>query len=277
MTKTNHKSGLILIKYGGNAMQDDDLTHNIISKVATLGEKGYKVVMVHGGGPFIEDILDLAGIGWEFAEGHRKTSGEAMKYIEMALKGHVNGKLVRLLNEQGLKAVGLSGKDGHIIKVRKRYPTDYKGNKIDIGFVGDVERIKPSLPRLLVRNGYIPVISTISMGSEDGLDYNVNADMFAGFLAGVMKVEHFIMLTDVDGLMKDPSDPSSLITEVNVSEMDDLYKDVIKGGMIPKTEACETAVELGAASALIINGTKPERLLESVTKSQNLIGTRFVK
>jgi acetylglutamate kinase len=233
-------------------------------------------VLVHGGGPFIENNLKLAGIETEFVGGHRKTTREAMKYIEMALKGHVNGKLVRLLNDLGMKAVGLSGKDGNMVTVEKRFHTDNHGNKSDIGFVGNVKTIDPSLLEILLQNDYLPVVSTISAG-EDGEDYNVNADMFAGYLAGSLKVNHFIMLTDVDGLLKDPSDPSSLITEIKLGEMDNKYQDIITGGMIPKTEACKTALKKGAGNALIINGTKPERLLESIKPGEDIAGTRFVK
>ena len=276
MMKKKGQADVILIKYGGNAMKDDAVTRELLKKVYALSQKGYHVVIVHGGGPFIEDTLKLAGIETEFVEGHRKTTGEAMKYIEMALKGHVNSKLVKMLNQLGMKAVGLSGKDGKMVQVEKRYHTDQEGKQVDIGYVGNIKTIDTSLLGLLLSNDFIPVVSTISSG-EDGEDYNVNADMFAGYLAGVLRAKHFIMLTDVDGLMKDPSEPSSLIREIKVTEMEALYQDVIKGGMIPKTEACKTAIEFGAKAALIINGKKPERLLESLKESKDIQGTRFVK
>jgi acetylglutamate kinase len=148
---------------------------------------------------------------------------------------------------------------------------------VDIGYVGDIKTIDTTLIKILLSNNFVPVVSTISSGEDDGEDYNVNADMFAGYLAGVLEVKHFIMLTDVDGLMKDPSESSSLIREIKVTEMEALYQDVIKGGMIPKTEACKTAIEFGAEAALIINGKKPERLLESLKESKDIQGTRFVK
>ncbi|MCF8336233.1 MAG: acetylglutamate kinase [Bacteroidales bacterium] len=277
MKKANQPAGVVLIKYGGNAMLDDAMTRELLNEVSELTKKGHHVVLVHGGGPFIEENLKLAGINTEFVEGHRKTTGEAMKYIEMALKGHVNSKLVRMLNELGMKAVGLSGKDGRMVQVEKRYHTDQAGTKVDIGYVGNIKQIDASLLDILLGNDFIPVVSTISSG-EDGADYNVNADMFAGSLAGALKAKHFIMLTDVDGLLKDPSEPASLIREIKISEMDNLYEEeVIKGGMIPKTEACKTAIENGAESALIINGKKPERLMESIKETKNIQGTRFVK
>ncbi len=266
----------MLIKYGGNAMLDDSITRKIISKVCELVQDGYQVVLVHGGGPFIEDNLKLAGIDTEFVAGHRKTTGEAIKYVEMALKGHVNSKLVRLLNEQGLKAVGLSGKDGHMVTAEKRFHIDQAGKQIDIGFVGNIKAIDPTLLNLLLQNDYLPVVCTISAGT-DGYDYNVNADLFAGYLAGALKVYQFVMLTDVDGLMEDPSDMHSLITEMHIDQLGKLHKDIVKGGMIPKTEACKTALENGAESAMIINGTKPERLLEGIHKTSGFYGTKFVK
>jgi len=274
--KADQHAGVILIKYGGNAMLDDEVTHELLKEASELVKKGYRVVMVHGGGPFIEDNLKLAGIESEFIEGHRKTTGEAMKYIEMALKGHVNSKLVKIFNQLGMKAVGLSGKDGKMVEVKKRYHIDEEGKQVDIGYVGDIRTIDITLLNVLLSNDFVPVVSTISSG-EDGEDYNVNADMFAGYLAGVLEAKHFIMLTDVDGLMKDPSDPSSLIREIKITEMEGLYQEVIKGGMIPKTEACKTAIENGAEDALIINGKKPERLLESIREASDILRTRFVK
>lgn len=276
MSKVKGHEGVILVKYGGNAMLDDTVTRDLLKEVYELSGKGFHVVMVHGGGPFIEDNLKLAGIETEFIEGHRKTTGEAMKYIEMALKGHVNSKLVKMLNQLGMKAVGLSGKDGKMVQVEKRYHTDQEGKQVDIGYVGNIRTIDTSLLDLLLSNDFVPVVSTISSG-EDGEDYNVNADMFAGYLAGALKAKHFIMLTDVDGLMKDSSNTSSLIREIKITEMEGLYQEVIKGGMIPKTEACKTAIENGAEDALIINGKKPERLLESIREASDILGTRFVK
>ncbi len=276
MMKAKGQADVILIKYGGNAMKDDEITRDLLKEVYELSRKGYHVVIVHGGGPFIEDTLKLAGIETEFVEGHRKTTGEAMKFIEMALKGHVNSKLVKMLNQLGMKAVGLSGKDGKMVEVEKRYPTDQEGKKVDIGYVGNIRSIDTTLLNILLSNDFVPVVSTISSG-KDGEDYNVNADMFAGYLAGVLEAKHFIMLTDVDGLLKDPSEPSSLIREIKITEMEALYQDVIKGGMIPKTEACKTAIENGAEAALIINGKKPERLQESLKETKEIQGTRFVK
>ena len=273
---TNEKQQVLVIKYGGNAMLDDQITSGILDQVAEFSTTGYRVVIVHGGGPFIEDNLKMAGIESEFVGGHRKTTEEAMKYIEMALKGHVNSKLVRLLNKKGLKAVGLSGKDGDMVRVRRRYHTDEQGQQVDIGYVGDMESIDVKLLNLLLDQHYVPVVSTIATGPE-GNDYNVNADMFAGHLAGALHADRFVMLTDVDGLMKDIEDPTSLIRQLPISEIDQLSGSVIRGGMIPKTKACQVAIEEGAASAIITNGTKPDDLRNSILNPKQARATVFVK
>ena len=274
--KKKIKEERILIKYGGNAMLDEELTARIVKEIANLEKTGYEVIVVHGGGPFIEDNLKLAGIESKFIEGHRRTSEEAMKYIEMALKGHVNSKLVKLLNKQSTKAVGLSGKDGNMVKVTKRYHIGEQGKEIDLGYVGDVNKIDTSLLELLLKNAYIPVVSTIASGG-DGNDYNVNADMFAGHLAGALKVTTMIMLTDVDGLLRNPDKPESLIKELKTGEIDKLKENSIKGGMIPKTEACKIAVENGAGSAFIINGTKPDTIQGCLTNISETKATRITK
>lgn len=272
----NNQNKVIVVKYGGNAMLDDGVTSGIIEKLATLMHSGYRLLVVHGGGPFIEETLKMAGLESEFVAGHRRTTEEAMKYIEMALKGHVNSRLVRMLNAMGLQAVGLSGKDGGMVRVTRRYHTNEKDEKVDIGLVGDVEHIDATLLNLLMDRGYVPVVSTISSG-KDGYDYNVNADMFAGHLAGALKAAHFVMLTDVDGLMRDVNDPATLITSLRHDEIEALKGSTIKGGMIPKVRACEIALEEGAASAVITNGTRPEALLESILAPQKARATRFLR
>lgn len=258
-------------------MLDDAITEKIIEKIRDLSQMGHRIVLVHGGGPFIEENLKMAGIESDFVEGHRRTTSEAMKYIEMALKGHVNSKLVRLLNGRGLKAVGLSGKDAGMVTVSRRMHQKEDGQSVDIGFVGDVQEVDVALPELMLSRHYIPVVSPVAAGS-DGLDYNVNADMFAGHLAGALKADHFVMLTDVDGLMRDPGNPDSLIKTLSIGEeMKELYNDVIKGGMIPKTEACKIALENGARSALITNGTKPDSLIPGIQDANSVKGTVLKK
>lgn len=265
----------IVIKYGGNAIIDTELTKELLGKIVTLQKQGYKIVIVHGGGPFIKQNLELAGIKSEFVGGQRKTDSKAMKYIEMSLKGEVNGNLVRELNLLGAKAVGLSGKDGQLAIASKRYHYDEDKKEIDIGQVGDVKEISTEIIELLLKNNYIPVITSIATG-EDGLDYNINADNFAGFLAGALNADELILLTDIDGLMVNPEDETTIITELKIDEIEKLKGDVIKGGMLPKTEACKFAVENGAARALILNGTKPA-LIETAVKDKKVLGTTITK
>ncbi len=269
------KSKPIVIKYGGNAIVDPELTSELLGKIVKLNKAGYKIVIVHGGGPFIKQNLELAGIKSEFIGGQRKTDSKAMKYIEMSLKGEVNGNLVREINLLGAKAVGLSGKDGQLAIAKKRYHYDEDKNEVDLGQVGDVEQISTDIIDLLLENNYIPVVTSIASGG-DGIDYNINADNFAGFLAAALNADELILLTDIDGLMMDPEDSSTIITDLKISEIEGLKGKVIKGGMMPKTEACKYAVDNGAERAIILNGTKPN-LIEDAVVDKKVIGTVITK
>jgi len=271
---TNSEKPILLFKYGGNAMTNNKLKKQVISAILALKSKGYQVVIVHGGGPFIEKALSNAKIVSEFIDGHRKTSTEALEHIEMALKGQVNGSIVSLINRMGQRAVGLSGKDGGFVTAEKRIYqriTAEKTEDIDLGQVGDVLEIDTKLIQLLLQNDYIPVVTCLAM-DKDGNDYNINADMFAGELAGALKVKDYIILTDVDGLLMDKDDSDSLISELRIVEIKKLVeKRIIQGGMLPKMESCAKALSKGAAAARIINGTKPEQIS---WLSQNLaVGT----
>lgn len=252
-------------------MLSERLKQSVVQNIWKLCSKGYRVVLVHGGGPFIRRMLELVEIESEFIEGHRKTTPEALRYIEMALKGEVNGSLVGLLNEAGMKAVGLSGKDGRMVRAGKRYHhSTENGQEIqhDLGQVGDVEHVDTTLLDTLLENDYLPVVTCIA-SDEAGNDYNINADMFAGSLAGALRASHYLVLTDVDGLLRDIGDPSSLIRKLKLEELEPLFGSVIKGGMIPKLESCELALRQGARSARIINGTRPESILEAVNKDKS--------
>ncbi len=264
------KDRIILIKFGGNAMKDDKIKVNVIENICRLKQQGYKVVLVHGGGPAIKEMLSMAGKESEFVGGHRKTDEESIGYVEMALKGQVNGELVKLINSKGEQAVGLSGKDGTTVQALKRYHKEKKKGKvkvIDLGQVGDVEVIDPSLIELLIDNDYIPVIAPIGCG-EDFQDYNINADMFAGHMAAALDAGHFVVLTDVDGLMKDKDDPNTLIKEISREEVKNEIGGIVQGGMIPKTESCIAALEGGVAHAYIINGMKKDILTEVFTEKK---------
>ncbi|MBZ0241788.1 MAG: acetylglutamate kinase [Bacteroidales bacterium] len=270
----NSEKPILLFKYGGNAMTNNKLKKQVLSAIIALKSQGYQVVIVHGGGPFIEKALSNAKIVSEFIDGHRKTSTEALEHIEMALKGQVNGSIVSLINSMGHHAVGLSGKDGGFVtaekRVYRRITTD-KTEELDLGQVGDVLEIDTKLIHLLLQNDYIPVVTCLAMDKE-GNDYNINADMFAGELAGALKVKDYVILTDVDGLLMDKDDPESLISELRVNEIEKLVEQkIIQGGMLPKMESCAKALSKGASTAKIINGTKPEQIS---WLSQNLaVGT----
>ncbi|UII32104.1 acetylglutamate kinase [Fulvivirga ulvae] len=276
MEEKNSKSKpIIVIKYGGNAMVSENLQRAVLKNICTLKSQGYAVVIVHGGGPFIQEILDQVDIKSEFIHGHRKTSPEALRYVEMALKGRVNGEVVNLINSLGQTAVGLSGRDGKIITA-KRYYHEHNDNgnitRTDLGQVGEVSQIDPRLIYLLLEQDFIPVITCIAT-DEEGNSYNINADLFAGSLAGHLNAQVFGVLTDVDGLMRDINDSDSLIREISLQNIKQFIDEgVIKGGMIPKTDACRLAVEKGASRATIINGKKPEQILSLMDENQS-IGT----
>jgi acetylglutamate kinase len=254
---------IILFKYGGNAMTNQILKSKILENICSLKDKGYKVVIIHGGGPFIKETLKVANIESDFVDGLRKTTPEAMEYVEMVLKGKVNGSLVSIINEMGYKAVGLSGKDGQTVVAKKHMHEHKKNGKVelvDLGQVGDVESVDTSLIELLLKNDYIPVITCIA-SDKKGLDYNINGDLFAGHIAGALSAEQYIILTDVDGLMLDKDNPESLIHELKVAKIDHLKAiKCIQGGMIPKMDSCEIALAKGAKLARIINGTIPEQI-----------------
>ena len=268
------KKKRILIKYGGNAMTSDELKKEIAAIIAQVSKAGVEVVLVHGGGPFINKALEAAGIVSEFFDGQRHTSAEALAHIEKALKGDVNSSLVGLLNRNGLRAVGLSGKDGMMVTAEKRWHTGIGGEsngvgtreneaRIDLGQVGNVIAVDPLLINLMLSNGYIPVIACIASDTA-GNDYNINADMLAGHIAAALKADEYIVLTDVDGLFRNFPDAGSLIREIGLSDLPVLYRDVVRGGMIPKVQSCEIAVKGGVGRAVMLNGTKPALIRELV-------------
>lgn len=246
-------------------MTNQSLKIKVLEAICSLKKKGYQVLIVHGGGPFIQLTLEEVKIESEFIDGLRKTTPEAMEYVEMALKGKVNGSLVSIINKMGYKAVGLSGKDGQSV-MAKKHLHEHKVNGqvelVDLGQVGDVAGIDTSLIELLLQNEFIPVITCVASDKE-GSDFNINADLFAGHLAGALSAEQYIILTDVDGLRRDKDNPSSIIRKLKVAEIEEL-KEVkcIQGGMIPKMDSCVIALERGAKLARIINGTVPDQIAQ---------------
>lgn len=261
----------ILIKYGGNAMKDPALQASLLEKIAQLHHVGNEIVLVHGGGPFIGTMMERLGMKYEFIGGHRKTDPATMEVVQMVLKGQVNSELVRILLKHGVKAVGISGKDARMVTASKREMSNAKGDRIDLGQVGDVAEVDARLIHALLRNKFMPVIAPISIGA-DFTDFNVNADICAGAIAGALHVDQFFLLTDVDGLMQDKDDPSTIMHELTVSEINQLQTGVIQGGMLPKVDACLIALEEGAKTCRILNGTKPDQLLDALLGSTD-VGT----
>ena len=268
----------VVLKYGGNAMTDQQIKETLIEHICLLKQKNLNIVIVHGGGPFIKQSLEEARIESEFIDGQRKTSVRALERVEMTLKGKVNGNLVNLINKHGATAVGLSGKDGKLVIAEKRYHTRTTGGTtetMDLGQVGNVRQVNTKLLRLLLKHDYLPVITCIA-SDEQGNDYNINGDIFAGHIAAAMEADEFIVLTDVDGLMRNIDDPDSVLSRISFDEIDTLIAGgIIRGGMIPKIEACKTSLEHGARRARIINGTKPAQLLEILENKQT--GTLITK
>lgn len=265
----------IVLKYGGNAMTDERIKKRLLEIIASLIKQSHKIIIVHGGGPFIKQALEKAKITSEFIDGQRKTSVEALIEVEKTLKGSVNGDLVKILNKNNCKAVGLSGKDGKTVIAKKRFHLTKDNQNIDLGQVGDVKIVDTKLIDLLIENDFTPVITCIASDTE-GNDYNINGDNFAGYIAGALKADEFLVLTDVDGLLMNVDDPDSLIGKIHTHELNKLYEEgIIKGGMIPKLEACKMALLNGASSCRIINGTKPDQLLEMFDGKN--IGTQIIK
>lgn len=267
----------VLIKYGGNAMVDPDLQKRIIHSISELHQRDVNVVIVHGGGPFIKAELESAGVRSEFVAGQRVTTPEAIAHVEKALRGVVNAKLISIFNSEGVKAVGLSGKDAAMVLGEKRQfqeTVDGQTRTVDMGRVADIRSVDTTLLEILIQNKYIPVIACIATDTE-GIDYNVNADMMAGHIAGALSVDQYIVLTDVDGLMADINDPGSLFHTLSIEELEELrQKGIIKGGMIPKLESCEIAIQGGAGSCRILNGTKPNTLLQLLEGEE--VGTEII-
>lgn len=254
---------LLVFKYGGNAMTDNNVREAVVKAILKLRAEGYKITVVHGGGPFIKKALAKAAIASEFVDGQRKTSIEAMQVVEETLKGRVNAELIGLFNKHGGRAVGLSGKDGPTVTAEKRMHVSRQNGtavRVDLGRVGDVVKVDPTLLHLLINSGYLPVITCIA-ADENGDAYNINGDNFAGRIAGALQADRFVVLTDVDGLMRDIRLPDSLISRASQRDIAAMQTDgTIQGGMIPKTNACIAALKAGARSAQIINGTKPESI-----------------
>ena len=270
----------IVIKYGGNAMINEELKHKVMEDVSLLKYVGMRPVIVHGGGPDITQFLKKVGKQSAFVSGLRVTDEETVEIAEMVLDGKVNSDIVNMLNCRGVKAVGLSGKDAGLIKASKKLATVYdeagKQANVDIGYVGQVAAIDTSILDTLLDNGYIPVIAPIGVG-DDGESYNINADYVAAEIAGALKAEKLLLLTDTEGVYKDFEDKDTFISTLTVAEAKKYIKTgIISGGMIPKIEACLKSIESGTNKVHIIDGRQPHSIILELLTSSG-IGTQVIK
>jgi acetylglutamate kinase len=261
-----YNNKIIVVKYGGNAMINEDLKSAVMGDIVLLSLIGIKVVLVHGGGPEISEALEKMGKKTEFVNGLRVTDGETAEVVQMVLAGKINKSLVNLIGHTGGRAIGLCGLDGQMIKAKT---LDEK-----LGFVGDITEINAAPILDVLDKGYIPVVSTI--GCDDGGNvYNINADTAAARIAAELKAESLINMTDIVGILRDKNDPSSLITQINVSEAPQLMREgVISGGMIPKVSCCIEAIRRGVKKVFIIDGRIPHAILIEVLTDEG-IGTMF--
>jgi acetylglutamate kinase len=250
----------VVIKYGGAAMEQESLREAFARDVVLLKYVGLNPVVVHGGGPEITDYMRRLGLEVEFVQGLRVSDEETVEIAKMVLVGKLNKDIVLRLNRHGQPAVGLCGDDGSLFTVKKRMVADSDGEVHDIGFVGEIERVDVNVLNHVAAD-YIPVVA--SVGADDkGRSYNVNADEAAGAVASALGAYKVIFLTDVEGWLEDPGDPSTLVSETDVSRIrDGIAKGRVGGGMLPKLEACVRAVESGVGSAHIVDGREPHSLL----------------
>ena len=278
--KTFH-SKTFVIKYGGAAMVDNNLMQDIIKDFILLRYIGINVVVVHGGGPEITSFLQKVGKETTFVNGLRVTDKETMDAVQMSLVGKTNQNIVSKINHFGGKAVGLSGADSNIIQARKKMmetildPETKQEKKVDLGFVGDIERIDSSLVNLLNQNGYIPVIAPIGVGI-DGEHYNINADEVASEIAVSLKADKLIMVTDVDGIYENPTNPATKIESLTIHRAKQMIeKGEISGGMIPKVRACINGISNGVKRTHIVDGRQKHSILLEIFTDHG-IGTMVV-
>ena len=247
---------IVVVKYGGNAMVNAMLKHQVMEDIVLLSLIGVKTVLVHGGGPEISETMQRLGKKAEFVDGLRVTDRETVDIVQMVLAGSINKTLVNLLQMNGGKAMGISGMDGRLIEAR------IKDERL--GYVGDVVHVNIEPVTDLLEKGYIPVISTIGC-DRDGNTYNINGDTAAAHIAGALGAERLIMLTDIAGILRDRNDPASLIPAITIDEAKQLREDgVISGGMIPKVECCIDAIHRGVKNAIIMDGRIPHSILMEI-------------
>lgn len=258
---------IIVVKYGGNAMINDELKDAVMGDIVLLSLIGIKVVLVHGGGPEITQMLKAVGKESKFVNGLRVTDKETVDIVQMVLAGKVNKNLVNLLHNKGGKAIGLCGIDGHMIEAEMLNP--------ELGYVGEITSVNVEPITDVLEKGYIPVISTVGCDKEGNV-YNINADTAAAKIAGILGAESLISMTDIEGILRDKDDPSTLISKIDVNEAPALFEEgVISGGMIPKVECCIDAIHSGVRKVFIIDGRIPHSILIETLTDEG-IGTMFV-
>jgi len=257
---------IVVVKYGGNAMINEQLKQQVMEDIVLLWLIGVRVVLVHGGGPEISELMDRLGKKPEFVGGLRVTDKETMDIVQMVLAGKINKTLVNLLEMKGGKAIGLSGMDGRLLQCTVR---DER-----LGFVGDIQKVHINPVTDLLDNGYIPVVSTVGC-DKSGNAYNINGDTAAAFIAGALGAKTLIMMTDIAGVLRDKDDPSTLIPEISLDEIASLRENgTISGGMIPKVECCATAIARGVKNVVIMDGRVPHSILMELLTDEGA-GTRF--
>lgn len=262
----DYKGKIVVIKYGGNAMVNEDIKRSVMGDVTLLRLIGIRVVLVHGGGPEISALLKRIGKQSEFVDGLRVTDGETAEVVQMVLAGKVNKSLVSLLQSLGGRAIGLCGLDGGMIEAKQ---LDER-----LGYVGEITRVDPQPVLDVLEKGYIPVVSTVARG-QNGETFNINADTAAARIAAALKAECLISMTDIAGVLRDKDDPRSIIPYIGVSEAPQLMREgVISGGMIPKIECCIEAIRRGVKKVFVLDGTVPHAILIEILTNEGL-GTMF--
>lgn len=258
---------IVVIKYGGNAMVNEKLKENVFQDIALMKLVGMLPVIVHGGGPEINKLLNKIGKSSKFVNGLRVTDEETMEAVEMVLSGKINKDIITNIQKQGLNAVGISGKDGNILTAVKKFVNGH-----DAGFIGEVKKVNPSLIETLIEKDFIPVIAPVAK-DIDGNSYNINADYAASAIAGALKAEKLVFLTDIEGVLKDVNSPESIISDMTITEAENLIKTgTIAGGMIPKVDCCIEGVKKGVKKVHILDGRIEHSMLLEIFTDRG-IGT----
>ena len=257
---------IVVIKYGGNAMINEDLKQAVMRDVVLLSLIGVKVVLVHGGGPEITQTLNKMHIESRFHNGLRVTDAETAQVVQMVLAGKINKSLVNFIENTGGKAIGLSGMDGHLLEAEVKDP--------ELGFVGQVTSVNAKIITDVLDKGYIPVVSTVGCDKKGNV-YNINADTAASCIAGALKAESLISMTDIEGILKDKDDPSSIIKVIDINDAQKLFDDgIISGGMSPKVQCCVDAIKYGVKKVFVIDGRVPHSIIIEMLTDEGM-GTMF--